>query len=343
MNREIPALAYALGNVDAALIAEAELPEGARQAPAARPAGGARRVLESGWFAAAVSAVVALSVLTGIILAGQGLLPPAGGTPTHESTVTELPEEPHTAVTDPDTESVTDLPVASPHTIPEGFTVTDKVYTYRDDTVLLLHVTNERTENVFFTIQVYAIDESGNQRVIGRQRIQGFPGEYGKYLMFRTSDPVTTYTYTYTITAEPYEGECPELLYRSEFVRIYESEAFYPPDENGEFSTNPADWEEDRQYPCLILEMSPAYLGSEPVDVTNCCIIFDNRGEIFRITDTQISYYSHYQDNGSVHMPFYSTKEETLTIPEELTGDGVTAICVFSVAPSDRRFPELGS
>ena len=341
MKHEIPALAYALGNVDAALIAEAELPEGAKQAPAARPAGGARRVFESGWFAAAVSAVVALGVLTGIIMAGQGVRPPTGGTSPHGSAVTDLPEDPHTAVTESDTETVTNLPVASPHIIPEGFTVTDKVYTYRDDTVLLLHVTNERTENVFFTIQAYATDESGNQRVIGRQRIQGFPGEYGKYLMFRTSDPVTTYTYT--ITAEPYEGECPELLYRSEFVRIYESEAFYPPDENGEFSTNPADWEEDRQYPCLILEMSPAYLGSEPAEVTNCCIIFDNRGEIFRITDTQINYYSHYQDNGSVHMPFYSTKEETLTIPEELTGDGVTAICVFSVAYSDRIIPELNS
>ena len=128
-------LAYALGHVNAAYIAEAEIP--ALTAAAACPCRGGKerntpRFWESGWFAAAVSGVVAVGVMAAIILAGQG-----GGRP---PIGTEPPSRPVTEVTE--TESVTHE-TESPHTVPEGFAVTDQRYDYQGETVILLHVTNE--------------------------------------------------------------------------------------------------------------------------------------------------------------------------------------------------------
>lgn len=76
-------LAYALGHIEAAYIADAELPEltAAASCPCRpRYERTARRFWESGWFAAAVSGIVAVSVLAFIIIAGQKdpTGPPAG-------------------------------------------------------------------------------------------------------------------------------------------------------------------------------------------------------------------------------------------------------------------------
>ena len=70
-------LAYALGHINAAYIAEAEIP--ALTVAAACPCRGGKerntpRFWESGWFAAAVSVVVALGVLTAIVLADFALM-----------------------------------------------------------------------------------------------------------------------------------------------------------------------------------------------------------------------------------------------------------------------------
>ncbi len=67
-------LAYALGHIDAAYIADAELPEltAAASCPCrVRQERNLPRFRESGWFAAAVSAIVAFSVLAFIVMAGQ--------------------------------------------------------------------------------------------------------------------------------------------------------------------------------------------------------------------------------------------------------------------------------
>ena len=325
-------LAYALGQIDAAYIADAELPE--LTAAASCPGRAARRrtaprFLESGWFAAAISATVAVGVLVAIILAGQrDPLGPPIGTSTPLPTVTE---------TQPPTETLPE----SPHTVPEGFAVTDAVYDYRGDTVILLHVTSEIQENVFLTVQVYYPDEEGNPKILNRQRVKGFPAGHEKYFMIRTDKELPSYSYT--ITAEPYDGECLEQLYHSEFSRIYEDVLSVPPYENGDPCYDPAYWEDedmDKTYPGLLLEMTSTYLGDVPVDVTNFCIVFDNSGEIFYITETENSY--HYRaQNGRQHTGIYVTREDTMTWPEELLGDNVTAIRIYSIAYSDWTFPDL--
>ena len=83
MKEQNTTLAYALGHIDAAYIADAELPE--LTAAASCPCRPRRernisRFWESGWFAAAISGIVAAGVLAFIIMAGQRdpVGPPSG-------------------------------------------------------------------------------------------------------------------------------------------------------------------------------------------------------------------------------------------------------------------------
>ena len=322
-------LAYALGHVNAAYIAEAEIP--ALTAAAACPCRGRKerntpRFWESGWFAAAVSGAVAVGVMAAIILAGQG-----GGRP---PIGTEPPTKPVTEVTE--TESVTE-DAENPHTVPEGFAVTDQRYDYRGETVILLHVTNGTSENVLLTVRLYAEDGNGGKRLLDRQRIKGFPADYEKYLMFRTDKEVGAYSYT--VTAEPYDGECLDSLYRSEFHSLSEDVSLIPPNEYGDPDYDA--WDADWSSPGLLLRMTHAYLGDQPASVTQTCILFDNQGNIFYITESENQYYSKYQDGGIQSVFVYVSAEDTLTWPEELLGDGVTAIRIFSVTYTDMTFPDL--
>ncbi len=329
MSERNDTLAYALGHVNAAYIAEAEIP--ALTAAAACPCRGGKerhppRFWESGWFAAAVSGVVAVGVMAAIILAGQG-----GGRP---PVGTEPPSRPVTEVTEP--ESVIHE-TESPHTVPEGFAVTDRRYDYRGETVILLHVTNETSENVLLTVRLYAEDGNGDKHLLDRQRIKGFPADYEKYLMFRTDKEVTAYSYT--VTAEPYDGECMDHLYRSEFHSLSEDMSVVPPNEYGDPDYDA--WDADWSSPGLLLRMTHAYLGDQPASVTQTCILFDNQGNIFYITEAVNQYYPEYQDGGIQTVFVYVSAEDTLTWPEELLGDGVTAIRIFSVTHTDKTFPDL--
>ena len=322
-------LAYALGHVNAAYIAEAEIP--ALTAAAACPCRGGKerhtpRFWESGWFAAAVSGIVAIGVMAAIVLAGRG-----GG---HPPIGTEPPTRPVTEVTEP--ESVTE-DAESPHTVPEGFAVTDQRYDYQGETVILLHVTNDTSENVLLTVRLYAEDGNGDKHPLDRQRIKGFPANYEKYLMFRTDKEVTAYSYT--VTAEPYDGECLDSLYRSEFHSLSEDMSPVPPNEYGNPDYDA--WDADWYSPGLLLRMTHAYLGDQPASVTQTCILFDNQGNIFYITEPENQYYSKYQDGGIQSVFVYVSAEDTLTWPEELLGDGVTAIRIFSVTYTDMTFPDL--
>ncbi len=92
MSERNDTLAYALGHINAAYIAEAEIP--ALTTAAACPCRTRRerktsRFWESGWFAAAVSGVIAVGVMVAIILAGQRDPHPPVGTDVPPPAVTE--------------------------------------------------------------------------------------------------------------------------------------------------------------------------------------------------------------------------------------------------------------
>lgn len=316
-------LAYALGHINAAYIAEAEIP--ALTAAAACPCRVRQerhtpRFWESGWFAAAVSGIVAVGVLSSIILAGQRNPRPPVGTDDPRPPVTETqPTE-----TEPSTETV-----ESPHVVPEGFSVTDTVYTYENETVILLCVRNETKENVTLSVRIVYQDKDGNTVSQDGQTVLGFSGEHEKHLLFRTNEAVASYTYE--IKTKPYKGAYLDHLYRTEFSGIEETSMPIFPGEDG---YDPEEFETDGTfYPCLAVCMSGTYTGSVPVDVSRTYVLFDNQGQIYHIQTMGIKYLESAHDFTSVAMCLQYTTEERVEWPPELMGDGVTCIEIYSVGP----------
>ena len=93
-----------LNDIRASYILESELPDnGAVLLPQVPPRAAWKKITSSGWFAAAVSVVVALGVLTAIVLAGRegpgGITPPVGTQPT--DTTAEQTEASTEAETEP--------------------------------------------------------------------------------------------------------------------------------------------------------------------------------------------------------------------------------------------------
>ena len=315
-------LAYALGHVNAAYIAEAEIP--ALTAAAACPCRGGKerhtpRFWESGWFAAAVSGIVAIGVMAAIVLAGRG-----GGRP---PIGTEPPTRPVTEVTEP--ESVTQE-AESPHTVPEGFAVTDQLYDYEGETVILLRVRNDTEEHVSLNIRMTYLNEDGEKIGTDGQMITGFSANHEKYLLFRTSGRIAAYVYE--VKTKSYEGEYLDHLYTSEFTGIEEiSMPIFP----GEDGYDPEEFETDgTYYPCLAVGMIGTYTGSVPADVTRTYVLFDNQGQIYRIRTMGTKYLE--ADHGeffSTAMCLQFTTGDHVEWPPELMGEGVTCIEIYSVGP----------
>lgn len=327
MSERNDTLAYALGHVNAAYIAEAEIP--ALTAAAACPCRGGKerntpRFWESGWFAAAVSGVVAVGVMAAIILAGQG-----GGRP---PVGTEPPSRPVTEVTE--TESATQE-VESPHTVPEGFAVTDRLYEYEGETVILLRVRNGTEEHVSLNIRMTYLNEDGEKIGADGQTVTGFSANHEKYLLFRASGRIASYVYE--VKTKPYEGEYLDHLYTSEFSHIEEiSMPIFP----GEDGYDPDEFETDgTYYPCLAVGMTGTYTGSVPADVTRTYVLFDNQGQIYRIRTMGTKYLE--ADHGeflSTAMCLQFTTGDRVEWPPELMGEGVTCIEIYSVGPPDPSF-----
>ncbi len=327
MRRENDTLAYALGHVNPAYIAEAEIP--ALTAAAACPCRVRRerntpRFWERGWFAAAVSSVVAVGVMAAIVIAGQrGGRPPVGTDDTTKP-VTEMTE----------TESVTEAP-DSPHIVPEGFVITDQMYGYGDESVILLRVKNETDENVSLSVRMVYLDENGQEIDKEGQTVTGFSANHEKYLMFRARGNISSYVYE--AKTRPYKGEYLDHLYSSEFSHIQETSMSIFPGEDG---YDPEEFETDiTYYPCLAVCMIGTYTGSVPADVTRTYVLFDNQGRIYRIETMGIQYQEAGRGNfHSVAMCLHYTTEDAVQWPPELMGDGVTCIEIYSVGPPDTSY-----
>ena len=325
MKEQNTTLAYALGHIDAAYIADAELPELTAAASCPCRPGRDRntpRFWESGWFAAAVSGIVAAGVLALIIMAGQKdpVRPPVG-TDSHTRPVTETAEP----------ESVTEE-IESPHIVPEGFVITDQPYDYQDETVILLRVRNETDQHVSLSVRMTYMNENGEKIGTDGQSLFGFSANHEKYLLFRTNEAVTSYTYE--VRTKPYNGQYLDHLYSSEFSHIAETSMPIFPGEDGYDS---GEFETDGTfYPCLAVYMTTAYTGDMPVGVDRTYVLFDNQGQIYRIETMGTRYLESAADGfGSIAMAMLFTTEDAVQWPPELMGEGVTCIEIYSVNPPD--------
>ena len=325
MKKSNTTLAYALGHIEASYIADAELPEltAAASCPCRhRHERTAPRFWESGWFAATISGIVAASVLAFIVMMGQRSPLPPAGTDIPLPTVTE-------------THAPIETTPKSPHTIPEGFVITDQPYDYQDETVILLRVRNETDQHVSLSVRMTYLNENGEKIGTDGQSFFGFSADHEKYLLFRVSGRIASYVYE--VKTKPYEGEYLDHLYSSEFSHIEEtSMPFFP----GEDGYDPEEFETDGTfYPCLAVRMIGAYTGSVPVDVTRTYVLFDNQGQIYRIEAMGIKYLEAAGDFLSIAMCLHYTTENAVQWPPELMGEGVTCIEIYSVSPPAPSYP----
>ena len=210
------------------------------------------------------------------------------------------------------------------NTVAAGFTVKEKLYDFKGENVLIFHVSNESEQNYTLKLRVTYRDENG--KAVGKkaQTVRGFAAGHEKYMMFRPG--VEFETYTYTLEAESFEGECLDQLFSATYAHIDECVGYPMPLPDG-FSMG-------QEYPGLRLYMNIFFTGTKAVKLTPTYILLDKNGEIYDIfpMGTTTVYDSPMEEPvTAVVMQFDFTTGDKVVWPEELQGDGVNCICVYTV------------
>ncbi len=209
------------------------------------------------------------------------------------------------------------------NSVAAGFTVKEKLYDFKGENVLIFHVSNESEQNYTLKLRVTYKDENG--KTVGKkaQTVRGFAAGHEKYMMFRPG--VEFETYTYTLEADPFTGECLDQLFSATYAYIDECISYPFPVTDG--------FVMGKKYPGLRLYMNFYFTGTKTVDITPTYILLDKNGEIYDIFPLGRRTYDspHEEPITIVVNEFAFTTENKVIWPEELKGDGVNCICVYTV------------
>ena len=210
------------------------------------------------------------------------------------------------------------------NTVATGFTVKEKLYDFKGENVLIFHVSNESAQNYTLKLRVTYRDENGKAVDKKVQTVRGFAAGHEKYLMFRPGEEFETYTYT--LEAEPFEGECLDQLFSATYAYIDECFSYPMPVPDG--------FDMGKKYPGLRLYMNFSFTGTKEVKITTTYVLLDKNGEIYDIfpLGSTTTYDSPMEEPvTAVVMEFDFTTENKVIWPEKLQGDGVNCICVYTV------------
>ena len=209
------------------------------------------------------------------------------------------------------------------NTVATGFTVKEKLYDFKGENVLIFHVANESTQNYTLKLRVTYKDENGNAVGKKAQTVRGFAAGHEKYMMFRPG--VEFETYTYTLVADPFEGECTDHWFNATYAYMEECVSYPFP--------LPEGFVLGKRYPGLRLYMNLHFTGTKAVDITPTYILLDKNGDIYDIFPMGRRTYDspHEEPITIVVNEFAFTTESKVIWPEELQGDGVNCICVYTV------------
>ena len=242
--------------------------------------------------------------------------PPVGDViPEYDSTVIVKPNEgENQPTTPPESGEQPTTPPDSGDVVTGEFVTKYKTYTFEGNNVAIIKLQNHSSQNYTVTINAKYLDAAGNELKAETQTFEGFPAGWENHLVFKPD--IQFAKFTYTVSLNVFNGEC-TLSAESKiyFSRVLEMKAVI--DALGMAGDH-------TRYPTISAEY--IFENMKDIYAQLYFIVFDNKGDIYRIKFHKGAEGSHYSTQDGIYL--VQTTEKTIVWPDELTGDvtGIVAI-----------------
>ena len=245
-----------------------------------------------------------------------------GGTPNTDNPRTEDPAEKRKNTDVPieyDTESI----VNANGDKSIEFSVKGKKYKYKENNLLILLVKNNTDTNYSVSVSVDFLDSTGKTLKSETQTFVGFATGYENFFAFEPGIPFDNYTYK--INVEEYTDECYAKDVDVWFGGLVETRI---PDFKQLFIDGKL--EDYTKYPTIKADRYYKSTNTSVLDTSYKFILIDNTGEVY-FTGIGGLRLQPYMTDACNSEYLYQVHEDTLTWPENLTGD-IIGICAMEYA-----------
>ncbi|MBR6559274.1 MAG: hypothetical protein IKT70_09790 [Clostridia bacterium] len=203
------------------------------------------------------------------------------------------------------------------------FSVKGKKYKYKENNLLILLVKNKTDTNYSVSVSVDFLDSTGKTLKSETQTFEGFATGYENFFAFEPG--ILFDNYTYEINVEEYTGECYAKDVDVWFGGLVETRF---PDFKQLFIDGKL--EDYTKYPTIKADRYYKSTTASVLDTSYKFILIDNTGEVYftGIGGLRLQPYMTDVCNSEY---LYQVHEDTLTWPENFTGD-VIGICAMEYA-----------
>ncbi len=170
-----------------------------------------------------------------------------------------------------------------------GFVVSDKMYDFEGNNLVVLNVENKTNKNYYLYIYAQYLDEDGNVLKEETRKFEGFAAGWKNNFFFIPGIPFAKFSYK--METKEYAGKC----YGSIFSITYSWER-KDDLEHHSYLADLSEWEEDGRVSeppnyldymvdMLILYLKHEYVSEEPIALKESVLFLSSKGEIFRAPD----------------------------------------------------------
>ena len=186
----------------------------------------------------------------------------------------------------------------------KGFLIKEKKYSYHENDLILLDVTNESNHNYTVTITGNYLDKDGNILKTESQCFEGFAANYQTYFLFMPK--ISFASFTYTIEVQTFKGAClaPEIDILDGKRRIDK-------------------WTTQQTMHQLITTIEYQNKSKQPLTAVLTCILFDKNGDIYQICMPGIKEAPAGEIVGPSIKMYIQYSENAFTYPERIDHDYV--------------------
>lgn len=233
-------------------------------------------------------------------------------------------------ISDYDKENV--VPVDEQSSSDVGMLVKEKKCVYGDENVMILRVENQ-TENAYsISISGRFMDADGRTVATKNKTFKGFAPGFGTYFVFQPNKSFESFSYT--LTAKPYEGEALSQYFEvGEDIKLVTEKLMRDPETKNTF-----------EKPCVGVGVVYPLRnnGAKALHYAADFVLFDKNGEIYMIDDQlqEKSLASHEEGrNDAVFRPCFVSEtlwenKDDFVMPEELQGELVAIMAIREISDS---------